>query len=337
METIKVLWVDNEGSIRLKFYSRILEDEDYYSRIKKIYQNKETEIKKQITIKDSTKITKRKIQQIIERFNYENFKDKYSSIKLLYEEIHKIIGFEVTFVSSLKEDYLKSQNYHIIISDYVEISEDKENAQTFLLKKKEIIKTPIVIYSGTMPDEEEEIEKLKENIPYFYGWYSKGNDTDYENLLRTIRLCRERKEIKKEDFKIYDPSHLLHLFFPLDLDMQTLKILWSDDNSNKDDVLKYLKEMIDDAEDRLYSDKWYKAIEFIQQMPDEEKKKIGHFFSIDDKENSFIYKFLNFLNENKGKNIINDIDNINDISNNIDTFLNWYRELANASIEWCSP
>lgn len=137
---------------------------------------------------------------------------------------------------------------------------------------------------------------------------------------------------------------ILSFFLPLDIDMQALELLCNDEEKRKrNDHIKYLKDMLKDAEDGFYKKKWdnckSEAVKLLEQIPKgDNKNKLVALLGITDGENSCIYGFLNMLDENKGKDIKEDkvtsvisyFENQCHVKywNDINSFHNWYCSLA---------
>lgn len=232
---IKILWVEDQAQARENFYLEILENNR--ENIMGIYEQYKTYIEKEVEFNERADSYKR-IQLLIKLFDKKTTTS--NNISQFYEEIHKLIGFEVTFVPQLNKEHLKSTDYHLIISDNVGVTERGGNAYDFIIKHKDDIKIPFVIYSASK--NEDQVNELRKKTSYFYGWYLKGSTIDYKNLLNAIKQCSNAGTVKQEYFKILNVFQLLHLFLPLDIDMQALAIIHKvEDKKRADkDILDYL-------------------------------------------------------------------------------------------------
>jgi hypothetical protein len=151
----------------------------------------------------------------------------------------------------------------------------------------------------------------------------------------------EQTAIKKrlETFR----NALLHLFLPLDIDMQALGLLWEDwqkpekDRRYNKDPVDYLKAILKDAHENHYKNKFKEAKDFINSITYaklqtllKDKKYIGN-----DDGSSILYGFLECLDNLKEKVESSDLfkDDVQEMlryfkNNGYDSFHDWYCALA---------
>lgn len=143
--------------------------------------------------------------------------------------------------------------------------------------------------------------------------------------------CEEVKKYIKDSCNLDILTHLLHLFLPLDIDMQAIKILLEGTGEQKrnEEAAKYLKVMLDES--KLYHKRiLIDAQELLNQIPDKKKKEVQALF--DDKGEFKIKDFVDTLiklqpNKIPEKEFFNDGQN-KELKLNIKKFHNWYCALA---------
>jgi hypothetical protein len=106
-------------------------------------------------------------------------------------------------------------------------------------------------------------------------------------------------ESKKAEFEkvIY---YLLHLFLPLDIDMQALGILWNE-RDEKAKAVSYLKDMLDDAGRDHYKNKFDKVKALKGEIIDNKLQTELDSLIGNDKDDSVLYDFLTCLDDLKEK------------------------------------
>jgi hypothetical protein len=133
----------------------------------------------------------------------------------------KFKDFEVKFIRRLNE--IEDINtIDLLVLDIVGILDDTHN-------HKNLPNIPFIIFSGCS-DIDQEIKSLPQVIKF----YTKSKD-HFELLMSGIEKCAQNKQINAECFDVISPQALLHLFLPLDIDMQALGII---EESKRQDYLR---------------------------------------------------------------------------------------------------
>lgn len=225
---------------------------------------------------------------------------------------------------------------HIRWATGTDINYDMRNAAWY--KKIKNIPVKIGLSDGT--DYQDKFRFFFDHVDFF------------DNFIQAIKGIQPAEELFEEvkkrslDYQIKKISNIiLHLFLPLDVDMQALEILWDEgksDKAKKQKAVDYLKEMLTDTtdtDDKFYQKKFTKARTLINEMPDGDlKNKIQdkHLLGSEEKKDgavlhNFLVQLDKLREKTKGADLCEeDVKNLLEYFNKQDykSFHDWYCALA---------
>jgi len=136
-------------------------------------------------------------------------------------------------------------------------------------------------------------------------------EISFDNMWRYL----EKKRLN------YLTANLLHLFLPLDIDMQALKFLL--DKNENEKAQSYLNECLE-VSGSYHKEILERAEELLNQIEDEDKKKIAEAMFEKSKNGFGIRDFLEMLSKLEPNHItLND-----NLEKGIKSFHEWYKDLA---------
>ena len=313
-------------------------------------QNNETVIIKEISEELGITLQKLNFEKIKQNISLPFYNHSRPILKKMSCMLWEYEKFEAKFVRKLSE--VGSSN-DLLVLDIMGVFDNYENLPNI----------PFIIFSGYA---DEGIDTKIKSHNKFITAYTKNRD-NFELLMSGIEKCAKNNQINTECFDIISPQRikttLLHLFLPLDIDMQALEIikddpgevkkyLWGDKDRDIEGMFES-REGNEHYRQKLY-DLWHLLgkQDYLRQIGKKASSKVERFTPIDnsspllqklaglddDPKESPVYNFLESLDT--GKKDDRDVTaedlcmpfnlkiEVNGKKEEIKSFHNWYCALA---------
>lgn len=244
--------------------------------------------------------------------------------------------------------YIDTEHVFLCIKEQGGASTTERNTNTTINDISETLSEAYICYHSTDPRLQINPDQIGTSIRMKYAEKFKHGDENLYPKIESVvsgivnldesttsnfkELCEFIKKKSNENLKAY----FLHLFLPLDIDMQALEILWNDGEKRKANKhIEYLKEMLENAIGDHYKSKFDKTKKLIDEITDG-KLKTRLLKVIGGKENNqVLYGFLECVDNLKEKEeysklVDKDVQELHEYfkTKGHDSFHDWYCALA---------